>query len=47
MVWFNQASMFQTSELGINTLREAREAGMDTNCDAKFWLEQGVFPTTL
>ncbi|KAJ3861722.1 hypothetical protein EV359DRAFT_66246 [Lentinula novae-zelandiae] len=36
MVWFNQVSMFQTSELGINTLREAREAGMETNCDAKF-----------
>ncbi|KAJ3908052.1 hypothetical protein F5879DRAFT_794344, partial [Lentinula edodes] len=47
MVWFNQASMFQTSELGINTLREAKEAGMDTNCDREFWLEQGVFPTTL
>ncbi|KAJ3858605.1 hypothetical protein EV359DRAFT_52041 [Lentinula novae-zelandiae] len=46
-VWFNQASMFQTSELGINTLREAKEAGMDTNCDQEFWLEQGVFPTTL
>ncbi|KAJ3895973.1 hypothetical protein GG344DRAFT_61738 [Lentinula edodes] len=26
MVWFNQASMFQTSETGFNTLKEAREA---------------------
>ncbi|EIM81551.1 uncharacterized protein STEHIDRAFT_114974 [Stereum hirsutum FP-91666 SS1] len=29
-VWFNQATMFQTSELGFNTVAEAEEAGADT-----------------
>lgn len=29
-MWFNQATMFQTSELGFNTVAEAEEAGADT-----------------
>jgi hypothetical protein len=28
-VWFNQASMFMTSELGVETVKEARKAGID------------------
>ena len=44
MVWFNQASMMQTSETGIATLKEANELGLDTTCDAESWLDKGVFP---
>lgn len=29
-VWFNQATMFQTAELGYNTMADAEEAGVDT-----------------
>ncbi|KAL0578206.1 hypothetical protein V5O48_003781 [Marasmius crinis-equi] len=44
MVWFNQASMFQTTELGFNTVAQARAAGAETTCDAEKWLEKGIFP---
>lgn len=43
MVWFNQASMIQTSELGVSTLKLARQLGMKTECDAKAWMEKNVF----
>ncbi|KAF9044589.1 hypothetical protein BDZ89DRAFT_1059069 [Hymenopellis radicata] len=33
VVWFNQASMFQTSETGFNTLAEARLEGYSGNAD--------------
>lgn len=29
-VWFNQATMFQTAELGYDTMADAEEAGVDT-----------------
>ncbi|KAK7047835.1 hypothetical protein VNI00_006163 [Paramarasmius palmivorus] len=32
MVWFNQATMFQTSELGYPTVKAAKAAGVDTAC---------------
>ena len=44
MVWFNQASMIQTSELGVSTVKLAKELGMETNCNVKAWLEKDVFP---
>jgi hypothetical protein len=33
IVWFNQASMFQTSELNISTIAEAKKVGIDTDLD--------------
>jgi hypothetical protein len=44
-VWFNQATMFQSSELGYNTVQDAADAGVDTTCDAKALLQKGYFPT--
>ncbi|KAK7019813.1 hypothetical protein VNI00_017902 [Paramarasmius palmivorus] len=32
IVWFNQATMFQTSELGYPTVKAARAAGVNTAC---------------
>ncbi|KIY61492.1 hypothetical protein CYLTODRAFT_427517, partial [Cylindrobasidium torrendii FP15055 ss-10] len=32
-VFFNQATMFQTAELGMETIKEAKAAGMNTDCD--------------
>ena len=37
--------MFQSSELGYNTVWEAAEAGVDTTCDTQTLLQQGYFPT--
>ncbi|KAL0064995.1 hypothetical protein AAF712_007986 [Marasmius tenuissimus] len=45
MVWFNQASMFQTTELGYNTIAQASAAGAQTTCDAEEWLGSGIFPS--
>ncbi|KAJ3859291.1 hypothetical protein EV359DRAFT_51095 [Lentinula novae-zelandiae] len=45
MVWFNQASMIQTSELGVPTVEQARRLGMDTSCDGDSWITRGVFPS--
>ncbi|KAL0059716.1 hypothetical protein AAF712_013512 [Marasmius tenuissimus] len=39
-----EASMFQTTELGYNTVEEARSAGAETDCDIKGLLEKGIFP---
>jgi hypothetical protein len=44
-VWFNQASMFQTSELGYPTVRKAWEAGAPTSCPTQEFIKAGVFPT--
>ncbi|KAK1233413.1 hypothetical protein PQX77_003427 [Marasmius sp. AFHP31] len=44
MVWFNQASMFQTTELGYNTVAQAAAADAKTTCDAEEWLAKGIFP---
>ncbi|KAJ3834260.1 hypothetical protein F5878DRAFT_545178, partial [Lentinula raphanica] len=44
LVWFNQASMVQTSEVGVCTLRLAKEQGLDTNCNIEGWLQREVFP---
>ncbi|KAL0567033.1 hypothetical protein V5O48_014961 [Marasmius crinis-equi] len=44
MVWFNQASMFQTTELGFDTVAQARAANAETTCDVHEWLENGIFP---
>ncbi|KAJ3860035.1 hypothetical protein EV359DRAFT_85743 [Lentinula novae-zelandiae] len=45
MVWFNQASMIQTSELGVATIQQARRMGLNTTCDTDSWVAQGVFPS--
>lgn len=44
IVWFNQATMFQTSELGFETIKQAKVAGVqvDTSGD---WMDRGIFPT--
>ncbi|KAJ4492441.1 hypothetical protein C8R41DRAFT_919995 [Lentinula lateritia] len=44
MVWFNQASMIQTSELGVPTIEYARGLGMNTKCDGEGWFTKGAFP---
>ncbi|TRM68001.1 hypothetical protein BD626DRAFT_564875 [Schizophyllum amplum] len=44
MVWFNQASMFQSAELGVNTVKEAQKQGLDASCDHLALIEQGYFP---
>ncbi len=45
VVWFNQASMFQTSETGYETLETARRKGHSGNADGKKFLSKdGVFP---
>ena len=46
VVWFNQASMFQTSETGYPTLIKARKAGHTGNADAHRFLngKDAVFP---
>jgi hypothetical protein len=46
-VWFNQASMFQSSELGYGTIQEAAAAGVDTSCDAEALLQNNYFPLSV
>jgi hypothetical protein len=43
-VWFNQETMFQSSELGYGTVQEAAAAGADTSCDAEALLHKDYFP---
>lgn len=45
-VWFNQASMFQSAELGHSTMGDARKAGVDVNCDTELLLKADHFPTS-
>jgi hypothetical protein len=42
-VWFNQATMFQTSELDYATVKLAKAAGVHTNCDVQKMLSEGIF----
>lgn len=42
-VWFNQASMFQTAEIGEDTIKEAQAKGKNTVCDNASLLEDMVF----
>jgi hypothetical protein len=39
MVWFNQATMFQTAELKVATIREAKKMGKDTACKVEDMME--------
>ena len=43
-MWFNQASMFQTSELGFATVWQAKDAGAPTFCNAQSLIDKGLFP---
>ncbi len=43
MVWFNQATMFQSSELGIETMKQAREDGMDVDLDFQEVVESNKY----
>ncbi|KAI0055118.1 hypothetical protein BV25DRAFT_1843180 [Artomyces pyxidatus] len=44
-VWFNQATMFQTAELGYNTVEDARSAGVDPTCNTEALIsKQDCFP---
>lgn len=43
-VWFNQATMHQTSELGYHTVAQAKAAGASTRCDAESLINGGFFP---
>ena len=42
-VWFNQASMWQTAELGENTIKQAKAKGMNTTCDNGEFLDDLIF----
>ncbi|KAF9024466.1 hypothetical protein BDP27DRAFT_1376774 [Rhodocollybia butyracea] len=44
LVWLNQASMFQTLETGMNTLKDTRVAGALDICNGREWLEKSTFP---
>ncbi|KAJ3767855.1 hypothetical protein FB446DRAFT_707476 [Lentinula raphanica] len=44
MVWFNQASMIQTSELGVSTIKLAKQLDMNVICDTETWEKKDVFP---
>lgn len=46
-VFFSQASMFQTAELGVPTVAEARRRGMDATSDAQELIRRGMFPKQL
>ncbi|KAG1834973.1 hypothetical protein DFJ58DRAFT_847503 [Suillus subalutaceus] len=43
-VWFNQASMFQTAELGFATVAAAKQAGAPCTSDTSLLINQGLFP---
>jgi hypothetical protein len=40
MVWFNQASMFQTAELKMPTVKEVVQSGWDATSDVDEWIEK-------
>lgn len=44
VVWFNQATMFQTAELGVSTMGKAKRLGIDATCDVKGLIDNGLFP---
>jgi hypothetical protein len=37
--------MFQTSELGYRTVKEAEKAGAPTSCPTQEFIKAGIFPT--
>lgn len=41
-VWFNQATMFQSAEVGVDTLKHAKELGLNTTCDNDVLRNQGI-----
>ncbi|THU84826.1 hypothetical protein K435DRAFT_806393 [Dendrothele bispora CBS 962.96] len=43
MVWFSQATMFQSAELGYDTVGLAKEAGVNPTCPVDKWLDSGLF----
>ncbi|KAG1726937.1 hypothetical protein EDB19DRAFT_1914433 [Suillus lakei] len=43
-VWFNQATMFQSAELGFTTVADARRAGAPCTSNASSLIHQGHFP---
>lgn len=43
-VWFNQATMFQTAELGFSTIAKARLANAPHTCDPSSLIDKGLFP---
>ena len=43
MVWFNQATMFQSSELDIRTVKEGMGMGINTTTNVQEWLKKKVF----
>ncbi|KAL0568764.1 hypothetical protein V5O48_013215 [Marasmius crinis-equi] len=48
MVWFNQATMFQTSELdeetGYTQVGRAEAAGAPSQCNTEYWKSMGIHP---
>ncbi|KAA1479835.1 hypothetical protein DENSPDRAFT_887108 [Dentipellis sp. KUC8613] len=42
-VWFNQASLIQTAELGYPTVGAAKKAGLAGTCNVRELLEKGIF----
>ena len=45
IVWLNQSSPFQTSELDTRTVREAQEQGLAATSDAGALIDEGLFPS--
>ncbi|KAG1717402.1 hypothetical protein EDB19DRAFT_1653814 [Suillus lakei] len=43
-VWFNQATMFQSAELGFATVADAQRAGAPCTSNAPSLIDQGLFP---
>ncbi|KAK0185101.1 hypothetical protein F5146DRAFT_1005725 [Armillaria mellea] len=43
MVWFNQATMFQSSELRIETMKQAHKDGMDVELDFQEMVESNKY----
>ena len=44
LVWFNQATLFQSAELGVSTIKKAKKCGLDTHSDAQTLITKGLFP---
>lgn len=43
-MWFSQATMFMTAELGYPTVKAAERAGAPTTSDAAEFIRRGIFP---
>ncbi|KAI4521716.1 hypothetical protein K525DRAFT_269594 [Schizophyllum commune Loenen D] len=44
MVWFNQATLFQSAELGVKTIKAATARRMNATSDYRSMVESGYFP---